>query len=157
MRHVAALAVSLLITFVVSGLLLAVGWRLDNLDAYAGAAAGLVLGFVAATVFLRPGRRRHDRPSPARYALAGAVAALVNLVAAGSAVLAQPYLLARDGSGLWSGLLMVATGGWMVAKAAAEPGRLIVLAVATVASGLIAGFAYGLMLRRPRPARPSRA
>lgn len=155
MRHVSAAILSTLLSFAVSGMLLFLGWRLDTLDLFAGVAFGLVLGFLGASLFLRPGKRAHRRPGPARYALAGGVMGGVNFLGASAAVLAQPFLRQEMADSFWNKAVMAATGGWMVAHAAADPGRILVIAVASISGGLIAGLAYGMALRRRVVTQPA--
>lgn len=157
MRHITAFLTSTLIAFAASLLMLFVGWRLDTLDLFAGIALGLALGFVGAAAFLPRGRDRSRRPVPARYALAGGFMGLANFTAAGAAVLVQPWLQEDGASPVWMTTLMTLTGGWMLAKAAADPGRILVVAVASAVSGLIAGWVYGATLRRRAPPATSRA
>ena len=148
MRHITAFLVSTAIAFATSAILLLIGWRFDTLDLFTGIAVGLALGFVGASVFLSPGKRVHRRPGPARYALAGGVMGLANFIAASAAVIVHPWLQEQAASSLWMKAIMAATGGWMLAKAAADPERILVIAVASVISGVIAGWAYGATLRR---------
>ena len=148
MRHLTAFLVSTAAAFAASALLLVAGWRFNTLDLFTGAAVGLVLGFVGASILIASGRREHRRPSPARYALGGAVMGFVNFLAASAAVAAQPWLAQGMATSIWNKAVLALTGGWMLARAAADPDRVLVIAVASVASGLVAGLVYSLMLRR---------
>ena len=157
MRHLFAFVVSTSIAFATSALLLVVGWRLETLDLFAGVATGLALGFIGASVFLSPGLRAHRRPGPARYALAGGVMGGANFAAAAAAVLLQPWLQTEAATSLWMRGVMLMSGGWMLAKAAADPGRILVIGTASVVSGLIAGWVYGAALRPTEAASTSRS
>ena len=154
MRHLAAFLSSTLIAFAASALLLAIGWRFDTLDLFAGVGLGLVLGYVGASVLLSPNRRGPRRPSPARYALAGAGMGFVNFLAASAAVLVQPWLQEEMAASLWMKAVMALTGGWFLARAAADPGKVLIIAVSSMLSGLVAGWTYGVVLKR-RTARPA--
>ena len=130
----------------VTAILVLIGWRWREAELWQGALAGLVLGLLGAALMLRGSRRR---PSPARYAVMGGFMGLLNTAfAIGAVLVAGAADLADAAVSRAVGLGVLVSGGLLIAAALPDPQRVLVVAVASTLSGVVAGLTFGLLARR---------